>query len=160
MLRTADLDARFEPREKLHATVAFLGNVVPERYGEVVGAFGSAGALCRPFTIAFDRVGAFPNERRPRVVWLGSSSSAPAFDTCAERVRTAFQRLGWTFEHDASAHVTLCRLKRTPPALPPVRLERATLLQVDALSLYESVPEGRTTRYRLREQVRLAPAPM
>lgn len=158
-LEAAGLRARFEAREKLHATIAFLGKVAPERYGDVASALHEAAARSAPFEIALNVVGAFPNERRPRVIWLGTRGDCPGYAACANAVRAAYEKRGWTFEEDVVPHVTLCRLKRPAHALPQVPLSRATAVRVQALTLYESVPDGRTTRYLVREQVRLGGAP-
>lgn len=158
-LETAGLNARFEPREKLHATVAFLGSVTPERYGEIAGALGEAAARSAPFAVTLDAVGAFPNERRPRVVWLGARRASPGYAACADAVREAYAKLGWTFQEEPVPHVTLCRLKQGSHPLPHVVLPRTTTVHVDALTLYESVPEGRRTCYLVRKQVRLGSAP-
>jgi 2'-5' RNA ligase len=152
-LRMSDAPLRFEKPEKMHVTLAFLGKTSPEQLDLVIEALAHAAAQVAPFTLTFDRIGAFPNERRPRVIWLGARESQPSFDICARAVRTAMTTLGWTFENEAVAHVTLCRAKPPLRGMPPAPdVEQASELNVTHLTLFESLPAGPTTRYEIRER--------
>jgi 2'-5' RNA ligase len=145
-LAAAGVVGRFELPEKMHVTVAFLGSTAEPNLPAVAQALKDASAACRPFTLDFERLGAFPSERRPRVVWIGPAQENTAFAACAGRVRDAFKPLGFSFEHDASAHVTICRLKFVPFRQLPALSARATL-NVKGLTLFRSIPAGPTTRY-------------
>jgi 2'-5' RNA ligase len=144
-LVSAGVVGRFELPEKMHVTVAFLGSTPESDLPAVTKAFHDASAGCSSFKLDFERLGAFPNERRPRVVWIGPAQEGAAFTSCAGRVREAFEQLGFVFEHDASAHITICRPKLVPSRLP-VLSTRATL-DVKGLTLFRSIPAGPTTRY-------------
>jgi 2'-5' RNA ligase len=156
-LRAAGVDARFQPREKWHTTVAYLGDTDAERLGEVATAVRAATAACGPFDVVLDSVGAFPDVSRPRVVWVGSATPQPGYASCSAAVRGACQRLGFHFEHDDVPHVTVCRLKRWRGAFPAVALPKAASVHVESLILFESVPDGPTTRYEIRERIGLQP---
>ena len=157
-LAAAGLIGRFELPEKMHVTVAFLGSTPDSNLPAVTEALHDVSASCRPFQLDFERLGAFPNERRPRVVWIGPAQESTAFATCAGRVREAFERLGFSFEHDASAHVTICRPKFVPFRELPILGKRVTL-GVNGLTLFRSVPAGSTTRYEALDRTTF-PAPM
>jgi len=145
LLAAQGVVGRFESPEKLHVTVAFLGSTDDPNLPAVTQALHDASAGCSSFKLDFERVGAFPSERRPRVVWIGPAQESVAFASCAGRVREAFERLGFVFEHKASAHITICRPKLVPSRLP-VLSTRATL-DVTGLTLFRSIPAGPTTRY-------------
>jgi RNA 2',3'-cyclic 3'-phosphodiesterase len=145
LLAARGVVGRFELPEKMHVTVAFLGSTDDANLPAVTQALHDASAGCSSFTLDFERVGAFPNERRPRVVWIGPAHESDAFALCAGRVRAAFERLGFAFEHDANAHITICRPKLVPSGLPLLGT-RATL-DVKGLTLFRSIPAGPTTRY-------------
>jgi len=154
-LQSAGIDARFEPREKWHSTLAFLGWVEDERYAAVREALAIAAARCRPFDLRLDCVGAFPSTARPRVIWIGGRDAQPGYDAVSKGVRVAYEALGFAFERDAVPHVTVCRLKSFRGPLPEVALPTVAIAKVDSLTLYQSIPAGRTTRYALREKIRL-----
>ena len=145
-LRAAGLDERYTSREKWHATLAFLGPVDQARHAAVSGAIAAAAQSCDAFDLTLDTIGAFPDTRRPKVVWVGSSTPQTGFATCAEAVRAQLSGLGFDFEFDAVPHVTVCRLKRGGP-LPDIGRLNPRSVHVDSLTLYESTPEGPATRY-------------
>ncbi len=144
---------RFELPEKLHVTVAFLGGLPESQLQDVVQALRDAAAACHRFLLEFDALGAFPNERRPRVLWVGTKRSSGEFTACARRVREAYANLGFTFEHDAQPHVTICRPKFVPSRTLPT-LSGSASLPVESLTLLRSLPAGPTTRYEALERTR------
>lgn len=140
---------RFERPEKLHVTLAFLGSIPSERIAAFAGALARAASACQPFGVQLDRLGGFP-QRRPTLLWLGSSGHDQAYAACAVRVREAFAALGSQCDVNTEPHVTLCRCKRPLPAVPAIELEPGVTLPVHELTLYESLPDGPTTRYEVR----------
>src|ERR1700730_14094964 len=68
-LAAAGVVGRFELPEKMHVTVAFLGGTPESDLPAVTQALRDASASCSPFTLDFERLGTFPNQRCPRVVW-------------------------------------------------------------------------------------------
>jgi RNA 2',3'-cyclic 3'-phosphodiesterase len=156
LLRAAGFDARFISREKWHATLAFLGATEEAQYGDVLGALRGAAARCTPFDLTLDTIGAFPNAARPRVVWTGASAPQPSYLNCAREVRGSLATLGFTFKDDAVPHVTMCRVKNAAGPLPAVSLLAPVSVLVDSLTLYQSLPDGRSTRYAVREKFRMS----
>ncbi|MDQ2817032.1 MAG: RNA 2',3'-cyclic phosphodiesterase [Candidatus Eremiobacteraeota bacterium] len=154
-LQATGFVARFERPEKLHLTVAFLGHVTADRYADVVAALQTAAARSRAFRLTLDSIGAFPNVRHPRVVWVGSSSPAAEYTSCAQAVRAELGRLGWTFDQEPTAHVTIARAKNHSQSVPQVMMPAPVSLELRELRLYESLAAGPTTRYELRESFRL-----
>lgn len=154
-LRDAGLDARYDPPENLHLTLAFLGNVEDERLGEISQALAGAAQRSAPFAMTFDRLGAFPHERRPRIVWIGPRAQPAQFRELAAAVRSEFAGLGFSFEDDAVAHVTIARIKgggtHPVPLLEPAR----TQIEVARIALFESLSDGSATRYEIRARAPL-----
>ena len=148
-LRASGFEARFESPEKLHITLAFLGWVDPEQIETVRDALATAAARSVPFQLTLNKLGAFPHERRPRVVWIGAREQGAAFRDLARGVRAAFEEIGFQFDKDAVAHVTIARVKGAQGHLPMLDL-KPMKLRVTELMLFESIPAGRTTRYEVR----------
>ncbi|MDE0090555.1 MAG: RNA 2',3'-cyclic phosphodiesterase [Thaumarchaeota archaeon] len=65
----------------LHITLQFLGEVPEAAKSRVVDALGSI--KFDAFDVRIGGVGAFPNVRSPRVVWVGASPSPPITATAA-----------------------------------------------------------------------------
>ena len=66
--------ARWLPYTDMHLTLKFLGEVPASRLDDVAAAMAEVAAVTGPLTLRFERVGAFPSPRRPRVIWIGLQS--------------------------------------------------------------------------------------
>jgi len=151
-LRAQGWPGRWVAPENYHLTVAFLGGVDDERVGEVIAAVRDGvtardGVAGMPgFDVPLDTVGAFPNARKPRVVWVGPASAVPAFGALCGAVRAPLTALGFTFEPHADAHVTLARGEGRV-ALPAVEAPRIAPQRIASLAVYESFTERTGARY-------------
>lgn len=157
-LRATGFAAKFEADEKLHVTLAFLGNVGPAQAGPVGDALAGAAASHAAFNVVFGKLGAFPHERRPRVVYVGARDQGAAFRALAAGVRGVYTELGFAFKDDAVAHITIARVKA--PARPLPLLEFAPfLVEINALSLFESIfdPKRATSRYEIVKAASMSP---
>ena len=66
--------ARWVPYTDMHLTLKFLGEVPAARLDDVAAAMGAVAGVTGPMKLRFERVGAFPSPRRPRVIWVGLES--------------------------------------------------------------------------------------
>src|SRR5881628_1010459 len=57
--------------EQLHLTLKFLGNVEVQRVDTLMQQLGGACNGFSPLRLGAERVGAFPDLRFPRVIWVG-----------------------------------------------------------------------------------------
>jgi 2'-5' RNA ligase len=64
-------DVRWTNAEQLHLTLKFLGNVPASSVEAVKQSLAEACAGAVPFHLRAEGTGFFPNEREPRVVWVG-----------------------------------------------------------------------------------------
>lgn len=147
-LHTNGVYARYVDAKNYHLTLAFLGNVDMDRIEEITAAIDAIALRHALFDLSFDRIGAFPNERRPRVVFVGSRGSSPQYRALAEDVRAACEELRFTLEHeDAVPHITVARVAKSDHRpLPMLDIEKFTA-RITALTLFESTPTEGATRY-------------
>lgn len=153
-LRDGGFAARYEAPEKLHLTLAFLGFAAPPQVEAAALALDVVAAVTAPFVLRLDKLGAFPHERKARVVYIGARAPGDAFRALAARIRGAYEALGFTFPHDAVAHVTIARAK--PPFQPLRACEFAPIAaSVGGVALLESKadPERNTSRYEIVRRV-------
>src|SRR5437016_14496796 len=57
--------------EGIHLTLKFLGDIQEAQVDALREILSKAAASARPFTLEARGLGAFPNPRAPRVIWLG-----------------------------------------------------------------------------------------
>ena len=124
-----------------------------------VGVLGRAvrrQALARRVDETLDRIGAFPNERRPRIVWIGSRAQDARFRRLALSARSAYGDLGVSFDDDTIAHVTIARIKGAGQRPVPMLDVAPIGVHVGRIVLFESIPDGATTRYAIRADAPLS----
>ncbi len=111
-LQAAKASVRWVAAENLHVTLKFLGDIAEDRVSEVLDALGRAAENVEPFAMCAGGLGAFPNLRRPRVVWAGVGDGAEQATKLAEAVERELRSLGFQREkRPFSAHITLGRVK-------------------------------------------------
>ena len=107
--------ARCVPQEQLHLTLRFIGDVDDVAFAAVRPALAKVCAT--PFALTLRGIGHFPPGRHPRVLWIGLDGSAPLM-ALQQDVELALVGAGIPPEERSfSPHLTLARLKDTPPHL-------------------------------------------
>ena len=105
---------------KFHLTLKFLGDVRPEVIDDVSEAVQNVVDTHAPFSIELGGVGAFPNFKRPRVLWVGIKQGASAVSNLAKSVNLELKHLGFPTDNRFHPHLTLARL-RAPMNLEPLQ---------------------------------------
>jgi len=109
----AAMGVRWVAPDNIHITLKFLGDVAAARMDELGDAVTHACAGITPFALTLAGIGAFPNTRRPNVVWVGASGDVAIAAQLAERIEDACAALGYAREDRAfTPHLTLGRVKR------------------------------------------------
>jgi 2'-5' RNA ligase len=115
--------------ERLHLTIEFLGDQPDDALPGLRDALTGAAASHAPVTLALRGLGAFPNLRAPRIVWMGVEPD-PNLELLQHDLAGACEALG--YERDARAfrpHITLGR------ARTPLRADAARSLAAAARSV-------------------------
>lgn len=98
-----------EPR--LHLTLKFLGDQEPDRLDDVRAAAAGVAGRHREFLMTLGGIGASPNFRRPRVVWMDVAQDA-RLELLHHDVEVAYESLGFEIEGRAfRPHLTLARVR-------------------------------------------------
>jgi 2'-5' RNA ligase len=128
----------------IHLTLRFLGEI--EDPEPVAAAAAEVAARHASFDVSLEGLGAFPDPRRPRVVWVGIGEGEEAAKTLAKDVEDAVASLGYAREDRPwTAHITLGRFRDRPPKPPPFDPSRAFgRFRAGKIILFSSVlaPEG------------------
>lgn len=126
---------------KIHLTLAFLGDVPPER--AAAASTAAAGVEIAAFRATFDRLGTFA---RAGVAWAGLSRPSAPLEALAATLGAQLRAAGFDLEDRAfAAHVTLARRIRSRLAEAPVE---PVAWEANAFALVES--DLRTGRYETR----------
>ncbi|RPI47467.1 MAG: RNA 2',3'-cyclic phosphodiesterase [Betaproteobacteria bacterium] len=137
----ASVRGRATRTENLHATLAFLGEIAPQKLASLctLGAEIQGSA----FELTFDRLEYWPHNR---IVYAGCSQAPAALGVLAEDLRARLGDDGYAVDsRPYVAHVTLVRdARRAPKGV----LVEPVLWQVRDIALVESAREDGTLVYR------------
>jgi RNA 2',3'-cyclic 3'-phosphodiesterase len=155
-LRTATTGIRWTAASALHVTLKFLGEQDERLVDPLRDALETVAARHSPVAVETTRVGAFPNFRRPRVVWVGMTAEK-VLQALARDVDQTLAPLGFPPESRAfQAHLTLGRVRgelnaqeaaAVAKAADAVRTSRGFAVQTVDLMRSELGPGG--SRYSL-----------
>lgn len=157
-LRVTVDDVRWAPIETIHITLHFFGQLSDESAAGAVRALQPVFAAQAPLQLWMDGLGAFPSERRPRVLWCGVGGDADALRELGGRCASVLASAGFPVEQRAfRPHCTLGR-----PRLPWSETARRRWTELlsqphstapftaDVAILYESVTGAGGARHHPR----------
>lgn len=99
----------------LHLTLKFFGDVDGARVDEIAAAVSGVAGRHRELLMTLGGIGAFPNFRRARVVWMGIAHE-PRMELLHHDLELAGEQLGFEVEGRAfRPHLTLARVKQELP---------------------------------------------
>jgi RNA 2',3'-cyclic 3'-phosphodiesterase len=154
----------------LHITVRFLGRLSEARLDEVEEAARKGAASTQPFSLGLARPGAFPNERAPKVLWVGleQDSGLELLRSLYDRLEDELSLLGFEREKRGfSPHITIGRVRDEvdPPkrrklgatlALVKKEIALADRFDVGELIVMKSVLSPSGPRYTALTRAQLA----
>jgi len=97
----------------IHLTLKFLGNIPFKQVAEVTEAMKEATQGIPPFRLEISGLGAFPNLKQPRVLWVGIGGEVDKLSRLQQNIDSALARLGFApEERPFTAHLTLARIRQ------------------------------------------------
>ena len=103
-------DLKLVKPKNIHVTVRFLGEVAPVMVDEVCEEMN--GILFKPFEIELRGMGAFPNLRRLRVIWVGIRNGSEVLTDIFNQLENRLRKLGFTPDRRGfSPHITIARVR-------------------------------------------------
>lgn len=105
-------DVKWVTADNLHLTLLFLGEVDALEVVSICREVKKAAEGVAPFTMEVVGVGAFPNLRRPKVLWTGVGAGAEELKLLHDLLEAPLLNLGCyrREERDYTPHLTLGRL--------------------------------------------------
>ncbi|MFZ1077488.1 MAG: RNA 2',3'-cyclic phosphodiesterase [Nitrosotalea sp.] len=107
-----DFDIKASPvsRQNMHFTLLFLGEVTDDTAEDVKKSLSSI--VFRPIELSFTHLGAFPNPKFPRVIWIGVDKVASEqLVGLAAQVEKKLAPLGFKSDKPFKPHLTIFRVK-------------------------------------------------
>jgi 2'-5' RNA ligase len=141
-----DVSIRWVKPHNIHLTLKFLGEVSLNNLETIKQILVKEAAEVSPFEFSIGELGAFPNVKRPRVLWL-HVAAPPELLALQRSIDIQTERLGYVSEERTySPHITVGRVNRQ---VDPGDIHRiSTLLQKMHIGLVEVVRVSTVTLFR------------
>lgn len=100
------------PPQNIHLTARFLGDADPKLVPELKSLIDQVASRSSIATLALDKLSAFPDMKRPRVIWVGLSGDISRLQQSVDEIESGVQELGFPPETKSfKPHLTLGRVK-------------------------------------------------
>ncbi len=161
----SDLPIRWISANAAHLTLQFIGEVPVERAELLRMAFPTAAAELHPFSLRGDGAGAFPNLRKPQIIWIGLRGDLNPLNRTHLAIGKFLARYDLVAdeEREFRPHITLGRARR-PLESPEINQLQALMrsdevrahltaieapMQITAVHLYRSILSRDGARYEV-----------
>jgi len=95
-----------------HLTLKFFGDISGDDVQEISAAVQNRVASGLHLTLTIEKVGAFPDPRKPRVLWCGTTGDVDKLSALQNELDGDFAAIGFPQEdRPFRAHLTLARIK-------------------------------------------------
>ena len=111
-MKSSRADVRWVSPEKIHLTLKFFGNIEESKIEPIVKSIEGPIQTTVPFSLRVRGIGAFPNLKNPRVIWMGLTNGKENVISLQQRLEVLFEKMGFQAEDRSfHPHLTLGRVK-------------------------------------------------
>ena len=97
-----------------HLTLKFFGDISTEDVNNICTAVKTRVASASSLNLKIEKLGVFPDERRPRVIWCGVAGDLEKLSELQKQLDSDFASIGFPIEDRSfRAHLTLGRIKES-----------------------------------------------
>ena len=131
-------------QENIHLSVKFLGNVEENGINDIATAVKNAVKESSVMNLKTGHLGAFPNEKRPRILWLGVEGDVREFISMSKNCELELAKLGYEIDaRENKPHITIGRIRSSKKQKGVINILKdipveSILFRVDALKLMRS----------------------
>jgi 2'-5' RNA ligase len=103
---------KYVENENLHLTLKFFGDINKRKQKQISKIINNTIENYEPYTLKLAKVGTFPNNNRPRVIWVGARDKNKNTIKLSKELDESFNKIGFKKEHDYVPHITIGRVKK------------------------------------------------
>lgn len=120
-LRSLNADIKWVKPSAIHITLKFLGDTAPSKVEPIGRLLEKELRDTSCFNIQVEGTGTFPNDNKPRVLWIGIQQGADKLIHIAGVIDKVFESVGFEREKRAySPHLTIGRVRNLKNIRPVV----------------------------------------
>lgn len=145
IIKTNIRQGKYVPKENMHITMLFIGEVEDGQVSTVERVIESAVAGIEPFELWVEDLGVFPNEQKPNILWAGVKGELNSLNKLYDQLLSAIKTTGLPFDAKPkyTPHLTIARKIGTGYQKGAIKL-KTMAWTVNSLDLYQSIllPDG------------------
>ncbi len=160
-LRSFGADVKWTAVPSIHLTLRFLGDIDPAALPHLSALVRAATSSEHPFELRAGGLGAFPDLRRPRVLWCGLDGDMTMLGSLQAKVERACLDAGFPSEERAfKPHLTLGRVRgksNLQQLLDYIKIASTAEcgFSVKEFDIYQSVLKPQGAVYTVLERIEL-----
>lgn len=153
--KAPEKSVRWVRPENIHLTLKFLGETKLDVLDLITSGMDRVCEGSPPFDLTLDKLGCFPNPRRPRIVWVGVDGDLNLLQFLQKSIDQMLNPIGWELDKRTfHPHLTVGRVKNSLQVagsqLPWGSQVESVTFPVDSLILYESFLKASGAVYSIR----------
>ncbi len=155
--------ARLTHLDKIHLTLAFIGEQPDEFKDKLIEVIRQASFQVPPFEITPAYMDGFPTLHEPHVLWIGVKGDIDKLFLIAERIKDKLSYLQLpTNERRFVPHISIaklnnnCRVDRDlEENLEKIASDNFNPIKITCIKLFESAPDGSLHKHNTLAEIRL-----
>jgi len=161
LLKEIDSGVKWEPKEKFHFTLKFLGNIEETILRDITVSIREEVKNFGEFKIYYSKLGCFPNMKFPRVIWIGCRTENEKIFSLSSII----ENIGRDFNFDREKtkfhpHITLGRVKNNKGINEILELMKEinfeeTIENISEISVMKSTLKSSGSTYTILDKISL-----
>lgn len=149
--------------EKIHLTLAFIGEQFDELKSKLTQIIQTAAAGIAPFEVTPAYIDGFPNLHHPQVLWVGVKGDIDKVLLIRERIKDGLENLHLPVdERRFTPHITIAKLNNhininrgLEVDLEKIMTLSFNPIKISSIKLFESAPEGGFHKHNTLAEIKL-----
>lgn len=162
-LHTLIPQARLTDLDKIHLTLAFLGEQPDQLKDQLTEIIQNSVAQISPFEVTPAYIDGFPNIHKPSVLWVGVKGDIDKILLIRERIKNGLAQLQLvTDERRFIPHITIAKVNNhlnvgvnLEENLERIMTENLTPIKISSIKLFESIPQDGFHKHNTLAEVKL-----
>jgi len=112
-LKTVGIKARWVKPEITHLTLVFLGEIAPNKVGEIAKILKEASSQISPINLWLEKIDAFPSLAKAKIIYLSLKGEMGKLNALVLKIQKGLKKQKIAFDQKPFVpHLTLGRLKK------------------------------------------------
>lgn len=162
-LHTLIPQAKLTNLDKVHLTLAFIGEQPEEFKDKLIDVIKKAAFQILPFEITPAYIDGFPSLHEPHVLWVGVKGNIDKLFLIAERIKDELEYLHLPInERRFVPHISIAKLnngfrvdRNLEENLEKIATDNFNPIKITCIKLFESAPDGGLHKHNTLAEVRL-----